>query len=376
MPIKRWKKEPPETWIYFVWPLLFFLSLGILAQEFFGEFYDFGIKATLFYVFFAKSFVLAGATFLFFYLFIKSLIGLNKLLQQILTTSKTSNFDFRSFSSLVFSFFYVFFGFLLASCANSIVVYQLGKTDTERVRQASLMLSKWDFALFGTHPPFAIQSWLHNIWGDLALYSYSYFTVSITLVFFGTLFTNEKLFRKFALSIILILILSAPIWYLLPAICPYEVYVLNLLGTDRSSLPRADVISSASYQANLIVFLQEAFQHWSQANLKQWAVTCFPSMHIGWGVLVVYFGCRLWKCFALVLIPFFLLNLVGTIYTLNHYAVDLPPGILSGLLAAWIAENWVERSAEKNERFQCIKLIQRDIAKLLSLLPQFSSHNS
>jgi membrane-associated phospholipid phosphatase len=70
-------------------------------------------------------------------------------------------------------------------------------------------------------------------------------------------------------------------------------------------------------------------------------ITSFPSPHVAWGVLIVWFGIELYRRSAVLLVPWGLLNCIGAVFLLQHYAVDAVAGIVVAVAAVFLVRGLV-----------------------------------
>ncbi|WP_460994690.1 phosphatase PAP2 family protein, partial [Staphylococcus aureus] len=64
-------------------------------------------------------------------------------------------------------------------------------------------------------------------------------------------------------------------------------------------------------------------KYWVDTEGVSMAITTFPSMHAAWGVIVAVIAIELFPPLFLVVVPWFILELIGAVYTMQHYAVDI-----------------------------------------------------
>ncbi|MCX6757571.1 MAG: phosphatase PAP2 family protein [Candidatus Nomurabacteria bacterium] len=67
-------------------------------------------------------------------------------------------------------------------------------------------------------------------------------------------------------------------------------------------------------------------------------MSTFPSMHAAWGIIACVALIEIWGPLAIIAIPWIIAELIGTMYTLEHYAVDVILGIIIGFFALWITK--------------------------------------
>lgn len=214
------------------------------------------------------------------------------------------------------------------------------------IAEYSAYFMNLDFSIFGTYPSLTLQRY----WADtdlelLVLHAYnSIFTIIYWVGVYLVLFHFDN-FRKFVMSMVGVFVVALPFWIMFPAISPQQMYLENLLGI---SIPE----SIAHYIHNFTASSQTLAYIGFQSDLWMipggYAVTTNPSMHAAWGVIVAYWGTKSWKWLGILLIPWSVLNAIGTVYTVQHYAVDTLNGVLLALIVigfvgwVWRKLSWTE----------------------------------
>ncbi len=88
-------------------------------------------------------------------------------------------------------------------------------------------------------------------------------------------------------------------------------------------------------------------------------------LKVAWGTLVVWFGVGRYSRSALVLLPWGMLNCIGAIYTLQHYAVDAVAGIIVAFVAVFLVRAFIALEARLGlaapEGYGLYKSMQKDI---------------
>ncbi len=205
-----------------------------------------------------------------------------------------------------------------------------------------MAVDKW---LFGVYVPF----WFHqgsnpfkfyfDTTAALFIQAYSALTLVLGFVFLLLIVVNKQYFGQLCVAFIASIVLSAPLWYLFPALSPLEGYLHPRVP---GSIPEEIRFALLDYQPS------EYVKRWiegildRQGEYPDWflPITTIPSMHVAWVLLAVYFAARAWKPTLLVGLPYFVLNLIGTVYTLQHYAIDLFAGIGIALVAIAISQRF------------------------------------
>lgn len=282
-----------------------------------------------YFIIFLKS---GGIEFLIFFLLPVFLFFIIKLLEIIIK----KNADCKKYLQSFLNFFLILTGITIAFAT---LLFFLSKINawcpTDRIIWASNMCAKWDRQLFGINLPFWFQDknnslrWIFDFLSETLIYSYDMIILvfSITLLF--SLMLNFSTFLKYIFTFTIIVALSLPIWYLIPALTPMDMYRDNLLAYS----PSLDIQNSLNnYQPNekLMNFFHELRK---LSGKSSFGVSTFPSMHIGWSIVILYFCFKIWRPLLFFIVPYTLLNGLATVFTLQHYGVDVLAGIIVAIFA-------------------------------------------
>lgn len=222
------------------------------------------------------------------------------------------------------------------------------------VAVASDEMMSADKMVFGVYLPL----WFHSTqnpakpffdaMASLFLSAYQALTFVIGAVFSLLLIYEYRIFSKLLVSFVLTSFLGLPVWYLFPAISPFERYILNTTNVPISQSLQSEI---SSYEPNrqTVSFTKNLEQSGEISRNGFFAVTTFPSMHVAWASVITYFGIYAWPMSAVFLIPYSLLNAVGAVYTLQHYAVDALAGLVVAIISVLLTNGlfrlrWSDRS--------------------------------
>lgn len=269
-------------------------------------------------------------------------------------------------------------------CAFSLIYFcVLGffiqKLDTrpsplELARNDQLLMNA-DRVIFGAYVPYWFGNKANPLQGVFSflssalIYAYNSLTLVLGFVFLLALFKNGGLFYKMALAFALTTFLSLPFWYALPALTPLNGYTDNILRAPIPA-PIKRYVSSYQYSAPLAAYLAWPRSFQKDYGKQFFDATTIPSMHVAWATVALYFGIQALPVLGLVLIPYFILNFIGAIYTLQHYAVDTIAGMLVAvagiILAIFLSRRWTPRLLLDFSAF-----IKRDIERAKNGLSLF-----
>lgn len=244
--------------------------------------------------------------------------------------------------------------------------------DPQKIALSNNTAMQMDKFLFGRYIPF----WLQDIKNPLKpffdvmaspiIHCYRSLGFFLSILFIILFVKNADYFFKMFLAFFIVVIISVPSWVLFPVIIPHQAYIDNILNT---SIPYSMQAALSTYSPNKTLenFLESVKipESLYKSKDKFFGITGMPSMHIAWSVLILYFGVKLWRPLAVLLIPYFLLNAISTLYTLEHYTIDVFAGIIAGVISIWLVNIIVKNKTPKIiiETTQCA---QQDLKDMFS----------
>lgn len=350
-------------------PIATSIGTAIFNPVFYTNTYGALSDTVLFFLFFADGFLKFCIAFIYLY-FIGKLPTLRNTFMDLF-----DNVEIRKkFYKFLKSLFFITMTLAFAVFFQSIAVAQLSNSPVEKVVEYSYFLMNLDHAVFGSYASFAIQQLAqYPLLDYLFLYIYVNMSVIMVFVFLALLMTNKEYFRRYVLSIFIVAIISIPLWYSFPGISPDEMYFQNITN---SPIPTkiTEGISQYEVSAGVAAFTTTLQGRWSLPDYDKYAVTNFPSMHVAWGLITAYFGMLLWRPLIIFFIPWAVINSLSTIYTLQHYAVDILGGFAVGFATIFVT-GWLMRYEKKHykggyEMFYVIDIMHSDMKKLCALLVQ------
>lgn len=245
--------------------------------------------------------------------------------------------SFERFILEILSALRVFAPFIVVSIA----FYQLLDNFSYQLRfkGADMFLASLDQKLFGEYPFVWLATAFHQSWFSwLMFYIYIYLSVVLSGVFILLFFfSSNLLFRRAILSFIIILVIAFPLFYFLPCQDPNNYFLRDIRGY--SFTPEVSVIlksyAPSVLTAGYISQIAEAETNAKQDNAVP--VSCFPSMHATWSLLIVYFLAKLWKRSLFVSLPWLAFLLLSGIYLAQHYVVDYVIAVPVAVIGLFIA---------------------------------------
>jgi hypothetical protein len=351
-------KLVPEFWLSVVYPIIIILFSWFRDKNFLYNIQEVSAKGLAFFFFFGDPALLFFTIIIGCYFYFKVLYVGSAWILTRLGLSRFSPIA-KDFNPVIVSGIYLTIGIPLIYFTNIILYYQLLKQDPNKVASWSNTLMHWDYVVFNTYPSLTIQKYFSKFFEYWILFCYKNMSFFLSGMCVITAIFSTTLFRKFFISTILVLLLGVPLWLFFTAISPEEMFRLNILNITPNNKKIITLIDNLKLSPELLNYLKGLAKVWSNPKQDQFAITAFPSMHTAWGILVAYYGYKLLKVLSFILFPYCILNMIGTIYTLQHYAIDIPLGLLVAIAAIRIAECWVNQS-DGIEYKKYYYLIQRD----------------
>lgn len=266
----------------------------------------------------------------------------------------------------------VFIATLIYLAASGYVVSKIASSvDPSAINSSDAFFMRMDERVFGFYPPFWLQSdtnpWRHifDAFAPLIVKVYETLLGVIGVVFTLLLVLDAKRFTQMAFAFAFATTLAMPFWYFLPTLSPLEGYIDNVTHAE---LPPDARKLIAEYRPTAA-----AEAHFSsvrdvrrQLPPEIFAITTFPSMHVAWALVSVVFGILAWRPLAVLIVPYFVLNTVSVVYTMQHYAVDILAGIAVSAVAIACALALVKKPTGSVEL--ATRSMQQDLTRARAVL--------
>ncbi|MDR3519582.1 MAG: phosphatase PAP2 family protein [Candidatus Pacebacteria bacterium] len=353
------KNFPIETYVLLLPSLIF-----LLVMSFYIFFRENGYSEIFFHGHFLS--IVISTDNLFPIIFIIICLNIIEILVMLRNQAK-----FEDVLHFLKSSFFVFGIFYISGLALTVLTQLvLNVANPTRTIASSIMFTKWDYTIFRFYPWLSLHSLITSHLMEMFIYESYLLTVVMMLVLLAILaFKNIFLFRKFLLSYFIAIVLATPFWAAFPALAPDMMYRLNIFNIPVPT-QIADNLSSIHFSKTSQIVFSALEKEWLDNSGQSLPITTFPSMHAAWGIIIAVIGTELWTPLAIVLIPWFLLELTGTIFTLEHYAVDTIFGVLLGFLALYLATCLLrfdkKHSFNKKNLFVSLHQLQMSLSSFLS----------
>jgi len=234
-------------------------------------------------------------------------------------------------------------------------------------KTADDLLLKIDYQLLGFYPAFSLFRKIPQFLTPFFVFSFCLLgsLLGITLFIFY-LQPNKFFLKKYILSIFLAVLLALPIWFIFPAHSPQNAYLNHRIHL--SSLPASLNKFIQQYQPpQLVKRLQEKI---GAKDGELPPITTCPSMHVAWGLIIVFYLAQWKKRTLWITLPWFGFCALSTVYLAQHYFIDIPGGLTTGFLAIYLGskiskiENQYYQESpfdkkEKEFKQKIINLVQR-----------------
>jgi hypothetical protein len=265
----------------------------------------------------------------------------------------------------LFIFIAVVYGYLL---------YHLIYTDFADavVAENNALLMKVDQMLFGVHLPFWLQGPSNMFSGFLGDYNemiyriYGSLGTTMALFLLFTLVVNGRVFVHLFTTFLLSFLISIPLWHAFPAMSPVVAYFDPVIDPVPYSKEIRVTLDEYAPNSNLEEYLSERVVNDRELIHEYKNITAMPSMHGAWGAAIALFMVVLWRPLIIIAIPYFLLNFFSSIYSLQHYAVDILAGTFITLFA-FICTTKMHTTVWMRDLMLVHSMILRDVKAILSI---------
>ncbi len=231
---------------------------------------------------------------------------------------------------------------LIAITLGLLVCILFSIVDPPRVIRASHALMALDRKIFGVYPPLYLNTIIRSpLFVHWSMQAYLKLVTLLSVLLLLLPLVNVRLFRTFVLSYFLAFMTGFPLWYSMPALEPNTMYRANILRQEIAPEIQESILQ-ADFPPLMQSYLSRFDAMWIDPKLEWLAVTNFPSMHAAWGVIIAWVLIEAWAPLIIIAIPWLSLNLLGTVLSLQHYAVDTVLGALIGLLAILAAKKLLQ----------------------------------
>ncbi len=228
-----------------------------------------------------------------------------------------------------------------------ILSYLLGYLNVEnKGRLVGVELAAIDHSLTGTYPFLSLEMIrLPDLLIKAIELSFLSLPFVLALIAVIAYIKSKWAFSKYAFAFLTTIIMMIPIWMAVPALSPQDRFIDNVYHLDIP--PRIETaLQGFAPVPEVKKFLK--LMRDSKQGLAVMPTSTFPSSHAAWATIAFVYVLEISPLSALILSPILLLSTLGTFYLSQHYFIDVPAGVLVGLLAVAIS-SFVFRESTRNE---------------------------
>ena len=229
--------------------------------------------------------------------------------------------------------------FVLSFYALTSALGQLNIFNSTRLKDE--LLFQWDVFLTHTFPPLSLSAVEYPQW-FIGAVDFSFSSLVAAFALFGAylFYANQKLFREAAIAFCVGSLLAFAGWVLFPVLSPHDRFIDNVYNLSMPSEVRS-YVQEYDPQEEIRVFLEGMRK--SKENLSVLPTSTFPSAHVFWAGLLVYYAYRLYRWLIVLALPFAVFSSIGTFLFAQHYFVDVPAGIVVAVISVLIASAWAKK---------------------------------
>jgi|GEM_PF-2277498 len=364
---------PIEYYILIIFPIIIFIiGLYYSPGAILGVKNIFFSGSTAHFLFFGAGFFELSFFFLYVYLIVKVAARFKIFLEEHYLDKKQKKYSTSiQRKKLIKSTLFLSTIFIVPTVSMLAGLIQISVVDARQVATSSNFLMHLDRTLFGVYVPFWLQQLSGNRVVDFLLYwSYMSLATVTSIIFIAAFLKDINLLRKLVVSFFLVVMIALPSWYIFPAVTPFEMY-RNKVVT--SNIPPTFVKTIDPYlkmTSVRVAALDDGIIGSAMGSHPEdghFHVSTFPSMHIAWGTLALYFSFLISVPLGVLLTPWFFFNTLGSLYTLEHYGVDVIAGFLVAVTAIIITNYFFSKTKKYNEYpefFYALEFLQSDIVRL------------
>ncbi|RUR13658.1 phosphatase PAP2 family protein [Legionella sp. km772] len=373
------KKYQIETYVLIIFPILWILVSGFFEKPWFSiirsDHWDLWSRS----LFFGGDMLKLGFIVIYIYLYFKLFIWLSgfirrKLFKEQIPASTNMKLFLASFLYMTFAVF----------CATLLLIYTVRQSSmlssTSKMISSSELYMQIDLRLFPKDPRIQmVDFFTHSSWDFWLTYIYRKLDWVFALVLIGLVLFKKTLFRKYLLAFFLAPTIALPMWLAGPAITPNEMYRVNMFSVPAVT-PYQEAYKKLTLGPHLDKFLNYVGENIENPVQKYPIISTNPSMHVCWGFLITYFAILLWRPLAFIFIPWFVLTALSTIYTFQHYLIDIPAGILCAIITL-MATSYLLKFEQRYytgdyRALYFLDVFQEDAKKCLSFIRNYKKKNA
>ena len=201
------------------------------------------------------------------------------------------------------------------------------------------ILATADQIVFGYQPSVAFSQSLHGVfWNELFNLGYFSYYLMIAGVVLLVVVRRPRKFDRTTFILMVTFFMYYTVFLLYNAAGPQFYFSCPGVDAANAVFPPVDTWfrdHATLCHMNEITGPFSYLVHMAQGSEKP--IAAFPSSHVGASTVIMYLTMRLKKKWGLVMMPFWILLCLSTVYIGAHYAVDVAGGLVSAALFIFIS---------------------------------------
>lgn len=196
-----------------------------------------------------------------------------------------------------------------------------------------------DQAIFGCQPSVVFSQTLSGtFWNELFNMGYFSYYLMIAAVVFLAIVKRPRKFDKTTFVLMSTFFMYYTVFLLFNSAGPQFYFSCPGVDVSHGEFPPVDSWFRDHNTLNHMSDVTGPFSyliHLVQAGEKP--IAAFPSSHVGASTIILYLTLRMKKKWGVIMLPFWVILCLSTVYIGAHYAIDVVGGLLSALLFVTIA---------------------------------------
>ena len=213
---------------------------------------------------------------------------------------------------------------MIAFYGTSSALGQLNVFNSARLRDE--LLFRFDTLLTGTFPPLSAASYSFPHWFIGAVdFSFMHLVWALAVLGAYLFIAHSRLFREAIGAFFLGLMILYASWLMFPVLSPHDRFIDNVYNLP--IVPEArSYVQEYQPQEEIRTFLTGMRE--SKENLTVLPTSTFPSAHVAWATLLVYYAWRLSRWLGLIAFPFAALSSLARFFSPSTILWICQPALL------------------------------------------------
>ncbi len=197
-----------------------------------------------------------------------------------------------------------------------------------------------DQAIFGCQPSVMFSQVLHGtFWNELFNMGYFSYYLMIATVVLLVIIKRPRKFDRTTFVLMSTFFMYYTVFLLYNSAGPQFYFKCPGVDVANAVFPSVGTWFGSHTELNHMSAVTGPFSHLvHMAQGSEKPIAAFPSSHVGASTVILYLVMRLKKMWGFLMMPFWLILCLSTVYIGAHYAVDVIGGFVSAALFIFIAE--------------------------------------